>query len=221
MVGTVNEDFAIESMPGDIFQLGISAWRILRLTQGKVLVEDAHGQPPTIPFWLGEAPAPHRRALRAGLHPARRNRRTPRPAAAARPRTRQGPPPSGSPPRPASKPTPPTRPSSTSPPPRPPSASFPTQQDIVLERFFDESGGMQLVPPRPLRRAGEPRLGPRPPQEVLPRLQPRAPGRRHRGQHRPLARPPAQLPFRRRLPLPERELGPRRPHPSPPRRAHV
>ena len=57
MVGTVNEDFAIESMPGDIFQLGISAWRILRVTQGKVLVEDAHGQPPTIPFWLGEAPA--------------------------------------------------------------------------------------------------------------------------------------------------------------------
>ncbi len=56
-VGTVNEDFAIESMAGDIFQLGISSWRIRRVGQGKVLVEDAKGQPPTIPFWLGEAPA--------------------------------------------------------------------------------------------------------------------------------------------------------------------
>ena len=57
MVGTVNEDWAIESMAGDIFQLGTSSWRILRVEQGKVRVEDAHGQPPTIPFWLGEAPA--------------------------------------------------------------------------------------------------------------------------------------------------------------------
>ncbi len=56
-VGTVNEDFAIESMAGDIFQLGISSWRILKVEQGKVRVEDAHGLPPTIPFWLGEAPA--------------------------------------------------------------------------------------------------------------------------------------------------------------------
>ena len=56
-VGTVNEDFAIESMAGDIFQLGISSWRILRVEQGTVRVEDAHGQPPTIPFWLGEAPS--------------------------------------------------------------------------------------------------------------------------------------------------------------------
>ena len=57
MVGTLNEDFAIESMPGDIFQLGISSWRILRVESGVVRVEDAHGLPPTIPFWLGEAPA--------------------------------------------------------------------------------------------------------------------------------------------------------------------
>ena len=56
-VGTVNEDFAIESMAGDIFQLGISSWRIRKVGQGKVLVEDARGLPPTIPFWLGEAPA--------------------------------------------------------------------------------------------------------------------------------------------------------------------
>jgi len=55
-VGTVNEDFAIESMAGDIFQLGNVSWRIQRIDQGRVLVEDARGAPPTIPFWIGEAP---------------------------------------------------------------------------------------------------------------------------------------------------------------------
>ncbi|MGH7631047.1 MAG: DEAD/DEAH box helicase [Gemmatimonadales bacterium] len=56
-LGTVNEDFAVESMAGDIFQLGNLSWRILRIQQGTVRVEDARGQPPSIPFWLGEAPA--------------------------------------------------------------------------------------------------------------------------------------------------------------------
>ena len=56
-IGTVNEDFAVESLQGDIFQLGNMSWRILRVQQGTVRVEDAHGQPPSIPFWLGEAPA--------------------------------------------------------------------------------------------------------------------------------------------------------------------
>ncbi len=56
-VGTVNEDFAVESIPGDVFQLGNSSWRILRIERGRVRVEDAHGQPPSLPFWLGEAPA--------------------------------------------------------------------------------------------------------------------------------------------------------------------
>ena len=55
-IGTVNEDFAIESMAGDIFQLGNASWRINRVERGRVRVEDAQGQPPTIPFWLGEAP---------------------------------------------------------------------------------------------------------------------------------------------------------------------
>ncbi|HVD96600.1 MAG TPA: DEAD/DEAH box helicase [Cytophagaceae bacterium] len=55
-IGTLNEDFAIESLPGDIFQLGNNSWKILRIENGKVRVEDAHGQPPSIPFWLGEAP---------------------------------------------------------------------------------------------------------------------------------------------------------------------
>ena len=57
VVGTVNEDFAVESLQGDIFQLGNTAYRIIRVERGTVRVEDAQGQPPTIPFWLGEAPA--------------------------------------------------------------------------------------------------------------------------------------------------------------------
>ena len=56
MVGTVNEDFAVESIAGDIFQLGNQSYKILRVERGRVRVEDAHGAPPTIPFWLGEAP---------------------------------------------------------------------------------------------------------------------------------------------------------------------
>lgn len=55
-VGTVNEDFAIESLPGDIFQLGNSSWRVSKVENGILRVEDAHGLPPTIPFWFGEAP---------------------------------------------------------------------------------------------------------------------------------------------------------------------
>jgi len=56
IVGTVNEDWAIESLQGDIFQLGNTSWEILRVENGRVRVADAHGKPPSIPFWLGEAP---------------------------------------------------------------------------------------------------------------------------------------------------------------------
>jgi ATP-dependent Lhr-like helicase len=58
-VGTVAEDFAVESMGGDVFLLGNTSWRISRVegNSGRVLVEDAHGAAPNIPFWLGEAPA--------------------------------------------------------------------------------------------------------------------------------------------------------------------
>jgi ATP-dependent Lhr-like helicase len=56
-VGTLNEDFAIESAAGDVFQLGNASWQITRVSAGVVRVTDAHGAPPTIPFWLGEAPA--------------------------------------------------------------------------------------------------------------------------------------------------------------------
>ncbi len=58
VVGTLDEDFAVESNAGDIMLLGNTSWRIARVESktGRVLVEDAHGAPPTIPFWRGEAP---------------------------------------------------------------------------------------------------------------------------------------------------------------------
>ena len=57
VVGSVNEDFAVESLAGDVFQLGNTSYRILRVERGTVRVEDAKGAPPGIPFWFGEAPA--------------------------------------------------------------------------------------------------------------------------------------------------------------------
>jgi ATP-dependent Lhr-like helicase len=55
-VGTLDEDFAIESLAGDVFLLGTHSWRIKRVESGRVRVTDAHGAAPSIPFWLGEAP---------------------------------------------------------------------------------------------------------------------------------------------------------------------
>src|ERR1019366_8384260 len=56
MVGTIDEDFAVESLTGDVFLLGTQSWRVRHVGQGKMRVEDAHGAQPSIPFWLGEAP---------------------------------------------------------------------------------------------------------------------------------------------------------------------
>ncbi len=56
VIGSVNEDFAVESLAGDVFQLGNRSYKIQRVERGTVRVEDAHGQAPSIPFWLGEAP---------------------------------------------------------------------------------------------------------------------------------------------------------------------
>ncbi|HEY1498928.1 MAG TPA: DEAD/DEAH box helicase [Acidobacteriaceae bacterium] len=56
-IATLDEHFAVDSSPGDVVQLGNASWRIQRIeSAGRVLVEDAHGQPPTLPFWFGEAP---------------------------------------------------------------------------------------------------------------------------------------------------------------------
>src|ERR1700736_5761460 len=69
VLGTLDEDFAVESMAGDIMLLGNTSWRIRRVEgkSGRVLVEDAHGAPPSVPFWLGEAPA---RTQELSLHVA-------------------------------------------------------------------------------------------------------------------------------------------------------
>ena len=56
-IGSIGEDFAFESIPGDIFQLGNTSYRIQKVEVSKVFVEDARGAPPTIPFWFGEAPS--------------------------------------------------------------------------------------------------------------------------------------------------------------------
>ncbi|HTM11339.1 MAG TPA: DEAD/DEAH box helicase, partial [Bryobacteraceae bacterium] len=56
IVGTIDEDFAVESLAGDVFLLGTTSWRIKRVETGRVRVEDAHGAAPSIPFWRGEAP---------------------------------------------------------------------------------------------------------------------------------------------------------------------
>ena len=138
-IGTVNEDFAVESLAGDIFQLGNNAYRIMRVERGVVRVEDAHGQPPTIPFWLGEAPGRSDELsasvsrLRAGI--VTRLRRDASGGSAQRWLTEE----IGIAEAAAEQLL------------EYLTASFaaleclPTHDTIVLERFFDEAGGMQLV----------------------------------------------------------------------------
>ena len=139
-IGTVNEDFAVESMAGDIFQLGNHSYRIIRVEKSAVRVEDAHGQPPTLPFWLGEAPGRSNELSLFGLA-------LPRPdGARASNRIRA-----------ARACFPHSRAEWVFPmPPRASSSiilragyaalgTLPTQDTIVFERFFDEAGGMQLV----------------------------------------------------------------------------
>ena len=127
LVGTLNEDFAIESNGGDIFQLGTASWRILRVSGGVVRVADAQGAPPTIPFWLGEAPA-RTRELSAEISLVREHALSDRSGLSAQigheaalqigEYAQAGAAALG---------------------------GVPTQQRVILERFFDESGGMQLV----------------------------------------------------------------------------
>ena len=136
VVGAVNEDWAIESMAGNIFLLGTTSWRIRRIEEGVVRVEDARGAPPTIPFWLGEAPGRSielseevgrlRRDVEEGLPDRERLKEqligecgldlggSQQIIDYVR-ATRDG------------------------------LGIVPTDRDVVFERFFDESGGMQLV----------------------------------------------------------------------------
>ena len=150
-IGTLNEDFAIESMAGDIFQLGNASWQITQVVSGTVRVRDAHGAPPTIPFWLGEAPARSDELslavseLRRGVDAAASRQPTSQiRVRIPNPESRKGPlewliAETGLSPGGAEQAI----------------AYFaagrqvlgviPTQETLVLERFFDESGGMQLV----------------------------------------------------------------------------
>jgi ATP-dependent Lhr-like helicase len=142
VVGSVDEDFAVESLAGDIMLLGNTSWRIKGVERGKVRVEDAHGAPPNIPFWRGEAPSRTAELsaevarLRSDLdhllfsenplstqHSALRWLRQEcaldqRGAQQAVEYVLAG---------------------------KVVLGAVPTQQTIVAERFFDESGGMQLV----------------------------------------------------------------------------
>ncbi len=135
-VGKVNEDFAIESMGGDIFLLGNHSWRIRRVESGTVRVEDAGQTPPTIPFWLGEAPA-RTAELSAAVSDLREEVATRLPDRAAAMtwlisecRVDEG----G-----AEQITDYLRSTIAA------LGAVPTCHTIVAERFFDESGGMQLV----------------------------------------------------------------------------
>ncbi len=132
VVGTVDEDFAVESMAGDVFLLGTTSWRIRRVEQGRVRVEDAHGAAPSIPFWRGEAPG---RTAELSVEVSRL-----REEIAARPDAvafltgdcaldRSG----------AEQAAAYVRAGRAALP------DLPTQDTVVAERFFDEAGGMQLV----------------------------------------------------------------------------
>ena len=135
-VGTVNEDFAAESIAGDIFQLGNTSWRIRRIGSGVVRVEDAMGAPPNIPFWFGEAPQ-RSNALSAAVS---RLRSDCLPHMASRESSANWLVEHYALPVPAADQLAEYLWQSVA-----ILGTLPTQKQIVAERFFDESGGMQLV----------------------------------------------------------------------------
>ncbi|MFQ5931909.1 MAG: DEAD/DEAH box helicase, partial [Nitrospiraceae bacterium] len=140
-VGKVNEDFAIESLAGDIFLLGNKSWRIRRVSAGKVWVEDAHGAPPTVPFWLGEAPA-RTTELSKAVSELRSNvaERANNVSAAVGWLVSE----TGIPETAAEQIVAYIRETKAI------LSCVPTTDRIVAERFFDEAGGMQLVLHAPL-----------------------------------------------------------------------
>jgi ATP-dependent Lhr-like helicase len=133
LVGTVNEDFAVESMRGDIFLLGNRSWRIRRVEAGRVRVEDAQGAPPTVPFWLGEAPA-RTRELSAAV--SRLREEVAAQGTAALPWLEGE---CGLPPETAAQLVDYLSEATRA------LGVMPGTRTVVAERFFDEAGGMQLV----------------------------------------------------------------------------
>ena len=135
LVGTVNEDWAIESSGGDVFQLGNASWRVLRVEPGIVRVADAKGAPPSLPFWLGEAPG-RTRELAAEIATLREECGAQESDNAAFLRATCGEAlPEGAAMQIAEYVEEGRR----------VLRAVPTQKRVILERFFDESGGMQLV----------------------------------------------------------------------------
>ena len=136
LVGNVDEDWAVESMAGDIFLLGSTSWRIKRIETDTVRVENAHGAPPTIPFWLGEAPG---RTIEFSEEVGRLRREVAarlddRPALLEWLRAACGLSETG-----AQQIIDYVRAT------RDALGIVPSEVDVVFERFFDDSGGMQLV----------------------------------------------------------------------------
>jgi ATP-dependent helicase Lhr and Lhr-like helicase len=138
-VGTVNEDFAVESIAGDIFQLGNRSYRIQRVERGVVRVEDARGMAPTIPFWLGEAPGRSDElsdsVSRLRAQAATQLKHDPSGRAALRWQVHE----SAMIPAAAEQLVEYLAAGHAA------LGALPTKDNIVLERFFDEAGGMQLV----------------------------------------------------------------------------
>ncbi len=143
-IGTVNEDFAVESLAGDVFQLGNTSYRILKIEAGRVRVEDAQGMPPSIPFWLGEAPG---RSDELSFAVARLRGEIDQRLASAESQAAERLQPvidwlAGTPgiPREAAQQI--VEYLSRA---RSALGALPTQRRLIMERFFDESGGTQLV----------------------------------------------------------------------------
>ncbi len=136
VIGSVDEDFAVESTRGDIFLLGNTSWRIEHVRTGDVVVSDAHNAPPSIPFWFGEAPG---RTLELSEEISRLRdelvARLDEPAAAAEWLAAEA----SIAPLVAEEFVEYVRSQLAA------IGVVPTQQRVVFERFFDESGGMQLV----------------------------------------------------------------------------
>ncbi|HEX7154313.1 MAG TPA: DEAD/DEAH box helicase [Thermoanaerobaculia bacterium] len=135
-IGTLNEDFAIESTAGDIFQLGNTSWQITQVLPGEVRVVDAKGQPPSIPFWLGEAPARSDELSRAVSELRRDIESLLEDAEAAIAWLVEE---TGMPEHAAIEAVAYLAEGKRA------LGVLPTQETLVLERFFDEAGGMQLV----------------------------------------------------------------------------
>lgn len=135
-IGRVNEDFAIESLAGDIFLLGNTSWRIKRVASGKVWVEDAQGAPPTIPFWLGESPGrtPELSAAVSRIREEVAQRLGEKPSLVRWLKQETGVSETGA-----------DQIAMYIAETRAALACVPTTIKIVAERFFDEAGGMQLV----------------------------------------------------------------------------